>query len=336
MTAQAISLSLHAALTGKVLNVMKVILHIGAQRTATTSFQAYLRGNTAWLSKRGVGYWGPHRTRRGGLFSGLVRCSEQDLPKEIDAAHREIGARVERLAKQGKTHLIVSDENMLGTARINARAKQIYPDAAQRLDRFARVFEGMVSRVVLTVRSYDTYWPSALAFSLGRGGHLPRADDLEAITDGARGWRDVVTDTAAAFAGVDVVVDSYETFAPRPENRLAHMTDGAVELPEKHARLWLHRAPDLAQLRRAFAQRGGNPDKLPSGEGRWIPFDAVQSAKLKENYADDVFWLHAGAGGVARFVEEDQPDQAGANPSGGATTRGQDNDGKDGRMARAG
>ncbi|UYV39010.1 hypothetical protein N4R57_08355 [Rhodobacteraceae bacterium D3-12] len=336
MTAETISLSRHAAFTGKVFSVMKVILHIGAQRTATTSFQAYLRGNTDWLSKRGVGYWGPHRTRRGGLFSGLVRGSEQELAGEIEKAKREIGARVERLAKQGKTHLIVSDENMLGTARLNVRAKQLYPDAAQHLERFARAFDGMVSGVVLSVRSLETYWPSALAFSLGRGGHLARADELDQIVEGPRGWRDVVSDTSAAFSGVDVTVDSYETYAPQPEKRLAYMTDGAVELPETHARLWLHRSPDLAQLRRAFAQRGGNPAKLPSGEGRWLPFDEVQSAKLKENYADDLFWLHAGAGGVATFVEEDQPDQAGANPSGGATTRGHKNDGKDGRMARAG
>lgn len=336
MTSEALSPPRCAALADKVLNAMKVILHIGAQRTATTSFQAYLRGNSDWLSKQGVGYWGPHRTRRGGVFSGLVADDADNQDAGIEAARKDIGARIERLAKRGKSHLIVSDENMLGTSRLNVRARRLYPDARARLNRFARAFDGAVSKVVLSIRAFDTYWPSALAFSVGRGGRLPRLDELEMIAEASRGWRDVVADTAEAFKGAELVVDTHEHFAPRPERRLHHMIDGAIDAPLTHARLWLHRSPDLAQLRRAFARRGGNPEKLPSGEGRWHPFDALHIAKLRENYADDMFWLHAGAGGVATFVEEDQPDQTGKNLSGGATTRGHEDDGKDGRMARTG
>ena len=49
---------------------MEIVLHIGAHRTATTSFQAYMRGNAPGLVQGGVAFWGPLRTRNG-LFSGL-------------------------------------------------------------------------------------------------------------------------------------------------------------------------------------------------------------------------------------------------------------------------
>lgn len=330
-----------AALADKVLQIMDVILHIGAQRTATTSFQAYLRANSADLSAQGVGYWGPHRTRRGGILSALVSLQDGVAPHSvIDGAvdeTRDVIARyVSRLAKRGKTHLIVSDENMLGTARDNVRAESLYPRAAERLDRFARVFDGIATRVVLSVRSFETYWPSALAFSVGRGGRLPDQGALARIVAQKRTWRDVIGDVARAFPEAKLHVDGHEDLAGRPERRLAHMLDGAVVPPTAQARLWLNRSPDLAQLRAAVARRGGDPEQLPAGEGRWLPFDALQCAKLRENYADDLFWLHAGADGLATFHKEDLPDQTGTNLSGGATTRGQQNDRQDGRLARSG
>jgi hypothetical protein len=190
--------------------------------------------------------------------------------------------------------------------------------------------------VVISIRSFETYWPSALAFSLGRGGRLSRPEELDQMVEQTWSWRDVITDTACAFPGVEIVVDDHETYAGRPERRLAHMVDGAIDVPMEHARLWLHRSPDLAQLRAAFSKRGGNPAKLPSGEGRWYPFDALQNAKLRETYADDMFWLHAGADGLATLITEDQPDQAGENLPGGATTRGQTHDRKNGGLARTG
>lgn len=49
---------------------MKVILHIGAHRTGTTSFQSYMRRNADFMRIRRIGFWGPLRTR-GGLFAGV-------------------------------------------------------------------------------------------------------------------------------------------------------------------------------------------------------------------------------------------------------------------------
>jgi len=60
-----------AAFSRRVRAFMDVILHIGAHRTATTTFQKYMRSRSAEFAARGVAFWGPLRTRRG-LFAGLL------------------------------------------------------------------------------------------------------------------------------------------------------------------------------------------------------------------------------------------------------------------------
>ena len=62
-------------------------------------------------------------------------------------------------------------------------------------------------------------------------------------------------------------------------------------------------------------------------------FDSAQTAALREAYADDLFWLRAGADGLATLIEENGPGQAGEHPPTGQTTRGHDNDDEERRMA---
>ncbi|MEZ5714431.1 MAG: hypothetical protein R3D85_04225 [Paracoccaceae bacterium] len=318
---------------------MDIILHIGAQRTATTTLQSYLRANAAALSEQEIGFWGPIRTRNDGLLSGVLpetRVPDTGPLGGADRARRRIAARLETTARRGIGRLIVSDENMLGTVRQNLRGPLLYPDAGARLQAYARAFDGAVGRVVLSVRALDQYWSSAWAYAVGRGFRLPRPSELEDMADQPRSWQAVIEEAAAAFPGAEIQVHVHERHAGFPERRLWHMLDGKVEPPMRAARGWLHRAPDLGELRAVLAARGEDPGQLPPGAGRWAVFDAPQAARLRETYADDMFWLEAGAGGKATLIEEEQPDQAGANLPGGATTRGQKDDRQDGKVARAG
>ena len=46
---------------------------------------------------------------------------------------------------------------------------------------------------------------------------------------------------------------------------------------------------------------------MPEGDGRWDPFNDLQRATLREIWADDLFWLRAGADGLAQWLEEETP-----------------------------
>ncbi|MDQ2088324.1 hypothetical protein [Marimonas arenosa] len=343
MTPAVLSQPRYAVLADMGRRIMDVILHIGAQRTATTTFQAYLRANAPGLAAQGVGFWGPLRTRHGGLLSGILPDQTDDrgnpvIPEaqRLDRARRRICAQVETVARRGFSHLIISDENILGTVRQNLRALALYPQAGERLGRFATAFDGAVGRVVLSLRALDDYWASAWAFAVGRGHRLPSPGELDRLVVSRRSWQQVIKDVAAAFPGADLQVHAHEIHASRPDQRLRQMVDGAITAPMKDARHWLHRAPDLPQLRARLAARGGDPETLPAGGGRWQLFNSDQATRLRQTHEDDLLWLAAGAGGLATLIEEDQPDQAGDNLPGGATTRGQEDDQQDRRLARTG
>ena len=312
---------------------MEIILHLGAHRTASTSFQHYLRGNTDALAESGVGVWGPLRTRDG-VLTGVVPASGNPRPpaQQLVRATGRVSIALTKAEQAGFAQLVVSDENMLGAPRRNLRHRTLYDDAGQRMARFAQAFGQGVSRVVLSIRGQDSYWSSALAFAVARGHRVPNRDDLDRLVTSARHWRDVIADVACAFPRADIQVMPYEVFGGQPERKLQVIT-GQATPPKKHARAWLNRAPKIETLRAIVAERGGNPARLGEGEGRWQPFDAGQTAALRESYADDLFWLRAGADGLATLIEETGPGEAGTHPPLGQTTRGHSNDDEKRRMA---
>ncbi len=311
--------------------MMNVILHVGAHRCATTSFQEYLRQNSTTLSAEGIGFWGPRRTRRGlfhGIQPGPARVTGRNL---ADRARGRLQIQLEYSRAAGVQHLIVSDENMIGNIRDNLRHGGLYGGAGERMARFARAFEGGVSDLALNIRSLDGYWTSALAYAVARGHRLPTSAQLDRLVRAPRSWRDVITDIAAAMPGVRLHVLPFEIFGARPEAQLQVLT-GQVA-PRAHARVRLNASLCLADRRASLPQRVA--DQLPEGGGRWHPFDEAQAAALREVYADDMMWLAGGADGLATLVEDPEKLAAGLNPPRTRLTRGRPDD-KQGRMAGSG
>lgn len=312
---------------------MDVILHIGAHRTASTSFQFYMRENAQALVEEGVGFWGPLRTRNG-VLTGVVPVPGGLRPqKQMRLAKGRIGVHCERAQANGVQELIVSDENMLGSPRQSVRDVALYRGAGERMARFAEAFDGRITRVCLSIRSYDAFWSSALAFAVGRGHKLPDAARLAEYVVQKRGWRDVITDLACAVPGAQIMVMPYEVFGGRAERKLELMVNDRIAGPMKSARVWMNRGPQLAELRRIIADRGGDPALLPLGEGRYNPFDASQVSALRESYADDLFWLTAGADGLAHLMTENGRMKDGETPRIATQERGRDDDQQEGRVA---
>lgn len=304
---------------------MDIYLHIGAHRTATTSFQHYMRQNAAQLRDSRVAFWGPLRTR-GGLFDGLFR----DGTPSPDMARRRIDRALRLTEGAGITRLVVSEENLAGRPARNLRTARLYPDIAARMARVARAFDGRLTRLAMTVRPQHEYWPSAIAFAVQRGHPLPDAVQLDRIATDGRGWRDVVSDAAAA-TGADLRVLRHHS---APAATLRAMIGDDVALPEKHGDLHLNAAPCRTALRAGLSARGVPGAIIPTGEGRWQPFDTDQRDRLHEAWLDDEFWLAAHAAG---HTPDDtlagqglwttiQPGSAGHTPPPGRLGRGHGND----------
>lgn len=303
---------------------MEIILHLGAHRTASTSFQHYMRANAGALTAQGIGYWGPDVTRDGVLRGVMPLAGALHANQQLERARGRIALRLVEMQGQGLHRVLVSDENIIGAPRRNLRRGRLYPGIGERVARFAHAFDGRIARVALSVRAQDSWWASVLAYGVARGHGVPGQDDLDRLVTVNRHWREVIGDLACALPGVELVVLPHEVYAGRPEERLRAMIGGA-QVPRKASRLWLNRAPDLAGLRRAVLARGGDVTQLPEGEGRWQPFGRDQRLALQEAYADDLFWLSAGAEGLARLCEETGPDAAGRHLPSGQNARGHQN-----------
>lgn len=301
---------------------MEIILHLGAHRTATTSFQHYLRCNAAALRDLGLGVWGPDATRDGVLCGVIPVAGRGGAARQLERARGRIALRLRGAETAEIRQLVISDENMIGAARRNLRDGRLYAAIGERMARFAHAFDGRVRRAVLCIRAQDSYWSSVLAYGVARGHRIPLPADLDRLVTVNRQWRAVITDLACALPGVEILVLPHEVFAGCPQDKLRVMTGIAVP-PAQGARDWLNRSPDLAALRRALRARRVDAARLPEGDGRWQPFDENQRQALQEAYACDLAWLRAGAEGLARWTEETGPVTAGRHPPTGQTTRGQ-------------
>ncbi|SMX49483.1 hypothetical protein [Maliponia aquimaris] len=303
---------------------MDVILHAGAHRTGTTSFQSYLRANRTRLQGQGIGFWGPWRTRTGLLDSVAAR------PESAEAAQRAAGRvalNLEGSRRQGVSALVVTDENMIGALRRGLRARALYPGIGERMARLHGAFGGP-TRIVLQIRALDDWWTSALTWAVPRGEGLPRPDTLEAISRGTRGWRDVITDLACACPGTQILVTEFDTFAARPDRLLAAMTGRRSLPPALPGAFHDNRRPGRDALCEVLTARGTPADRLsavPPG-GAWALFDDRQAARLRETYADDLFWLRAGADGLATLTEDPAPARPRLNLAAAAKLRGTDDD----------
>lgn len=311
---------------------MDVVLHIGAHRTATTTFQTYLHANRAALTRMGISVWGPKHTREG-LLTGVIPVDSPRPPQEqLDRARARLAINIEQERRRGTKVLVISDENMIGAPRRCLRQGRLYPDIGQRMARFAHAFDGQVTRAHLSIRSHDGFWASVVSYGVARGHRVPDRAALDALASSPRLWRDVVLDLACALPGVELSVMPYEIFGGLPERVLERMT-GLGAMPRVHARDWMNQGPTLARLRRIVGERGGDPARMPEGPGKWQPFDDTALRDMREAYADDLFWLRAGAEGLAQLTEETGPARTGTTPRADQKRRGQDDGIQDRRMA---
>lgn len=230
---------------------------------------------------------------------------------------------VAKTAHSGAKALLISDENMIGSVRSNLRSGALYPAIGERMARYAEAFDGRLTRVVLVIRGQDRYWTSAMSYGVARGHKVPSEQKRAEIAAGPRRWRDVITDLACAVPDVEINVIPFEAYCANPETLLGT----TCKLPSVRAGAfeWLNRAPDLPALRGLLSERGDDPLTIPGGEGQWAPFTPAQTAHMQEQFEDDLFWLAAGAGGLATLTEQAMPGGRGKAHRNG-TIRGREND----------
>lgn len=275
---------------------MDVVLHVGAHRTASTTFQKTLGANGAALAAAGVVYWGPKCTRSG-LLDGLI--GRPDATTRGLALAR-VARRARAVERSGARLLLVSEENALGSMRDAMTGGGFYADAGMRVAMLAEAFDAYRVTIALAIRAQDAWWRSVDGFFAARFGTTRRRPALvDRLTAQGRDWRDVISDVAKRSASARVVVWPHEALGHRPEAVFARLGGGAVPIRP-------------LQGRKNASDGGG-------------PLSPVTARHLRQRYGADLDWLRAGADGLAEFIDAG-PEQT--FPAGTGEERGRPDDGK--------
>ncbi|WP_299944378.1 hypothetical protein [uncultured Ruegeria sp.] len=260
---------------------MEVILHCGAHRCASTSFQNYLGRNEQVLADQAILYWGPELTRAKGLNS-LNKLT----PEVCEALRRDLDA----CQHDGATQLLVSQENFVGSMERNTAFASLYPSMLERGQLLAEAFGGKVTKLALNIRALDTYWSSLAAYKFKRGSDPIQPVAWRRIAQSDRSWRNVITDMSCAFPGVPLLVLPFEDFAGHQRAQLEALT--GREAPEFSDGLALNDAPNPAPFGLTTKQR----------------------MKLWADYSEDLEWLASGADGLSELICRTETDAHGAIP----------------------
>ncbi len=310
---------------------MDIILHVGAHRSGTTTFQQYLRDHSEKLEAQSIGFWGPGRTRKS-IFPGLFR--PRASAKEIRRSEGRVQMHLAGTRLSGVEQLLISDENMIGSSRQSLRAGTLYPAIGERMARVSAAFGGQITRVVMTIRAQDLWWASAAAYTVARGHPVPSAEQKDYIAQSARTWRDVITDLSCAVPEAELMILPFEQSVGQPAKLFSAATGTKAPLDVQGR--WLNRSPCARELRGLLTDQGADISQVPDAVTRWQPFSPEQTARLRENYADDLHWLTAGADGLATLTEDPTRQRAGTSLPAGHMTRGHNYDNGQGHMARSG
>lgn len=285
--------------------LMELVLHLGAHCTGHWGFHKFLLDNAAALTEEGIAFAQPSQTE-GGMLSGLMVAQGHETPLTDHAAHRSAGLmrlRLADLTREGRQMLLLSEPDLLGNVALNLTTGQLYPDAIWRLARMRNTFERNVTRICLTIRSYECWWAMQLAAGMFRGRALPTEAQLDKLVTQPRRWRNLAQELRNAFPAAEILILPHESLADQHPRMLALMTGTTLAEPITHFTAPADIAGELVQL---IEDRGEAPgvyaDQLHKG-GTWMPFPDFHREVLQDAYREDMTWLRGQADNNITLIE---------------------------------
>ncbi len=193
---------------------MKVYLHLGAHKTATTFIQKSMQSNAETLAKSGI--FAPKlEDIRAVITPGLGGKPMLDFEDCIAIMLQDQAL----FQGNGPEQLILSDENIVGfPAEIFAKGA-FYLDAKRRLGHLQSWLPTAPEKIVFAVRPYITFFSSAYAQWLGpfakkhgpNKRFIPREAIQQKISGLKRGWPAIIRDLQAVFPDSEILVKEYKS-----------------------------------------------------------------------------------------------------------------------------
>ncbi|MFC7702970.1 hypothetical protein ACFQXB_02035 [Plastorhodobacter daqingensis] len=246
-------------MTGPV-NRGRVVLHVGAHKTATTHLQQSIDAHAAALAADGVLFLGPRALRRD---DDLPLQRILNWPGPLGPLRAVVAPGFAAMCRT-RRHVFLSEENMLGFAYGDGQIRDdmLYPDATHRLRKVLTALDLRDTEVLLAVRDPAYLLVSAYGQRLLVGDFLPFDVFAAGVDVASLRWSDLVARLLPIARIGSVTIWRYEdypeVFPAVLRRALPEPWPGKIApLPEaSHAGL-SQRA--FAQLQR-WHEEGGGPD----------------------------------------------------------------------------
>lgn len=240
----------------------RIILHLGAHRTGTTGLQNYLKENEPEFNEAGFSITYPPKSRA------------------IDFDKFAIG----------RIGSIYSEENSAGYMEENIQKGALYPNIKSYLRRFGDIIKS-TETVIFSIRDPSEYWTSAILFCLkAKTLILPTEDQLEKISQSARGWSSVVSDIVSEFPeSTTVHVKEHEWKLGNPKQQLKTITNLRFIEKTRAVKIVHNPRPAMSSVIERLKSSGdkNSAERLMHKPDSNI-FSPEQIEVMKEKYQDDL------------------------------------------------
>lgn len=299
---------------------MKVVLHLGAHKTASTYLQARLGNSTNALAARRVAFLGPEAVRETLARAGSLHHAQRPVAV---MSRRRMGDAMARLiegaASDGAARAIISDEALLGRLTDVFDKADLFGSARGRLKAFRRALDGPDLDILISIRGFAGFLPSVWSHMVLRRGYSPfDMGWADRMLDAPRRWADVVQDVASVFPKARLIVWRYEDLRLIEDDVLRAFAGdeglSAIEPIQWQALAGLS-APAVTRLEEIMVE-GTRPDRgrvqtvsrrfpKPKGHPAYRPFPPEKCRKMQSDYENDLARI-AGLDRVTLIRPEDQ------------------------------
>ncbi|WP_417465771.1 hypothetical protein [Kordiimonas sp.] len=210
----------------------RIILHLGAPKTGTTSLQYYLSENREVLESAGVVY--PERMIQGGqvdpLHTHLVQMRTRRNPEvAFDGARARLAALFEA---SGAHSLLLSNESLLGEP-YHEDKPGFFPHHEKWIGELARLFDGYEVQVIYFIRNFATFLPSYYVQYVRKGGTKTLREFCDHVTEDDLSWCPLIKGLQIAFGPDNVRIFEHAALREHPAQEVRDVFGRyAPELPD--------------------------------------------------------------------------------------------------------
>jgi hypothetical protein len=217
---------------------MKIHIHLGVHKTATTFIQSQLHETRLLLQRSGIAYAGIWIVRR--QFTRLFDRLAWFDPLWKWLTRPYLGRKLATIlaGQPNAATFILSDENLLGLISANHWTGRLYPQAGRRVAMLEAMARDHDRHYFVAIRRYPDYLTSSWLQLASRGKAPPFEKYRARFAPRSRGWAEVIGDVVKVAGPERVTVWTYDWFCNDPASAFSLLAPGVqfASLPEEDLR----------------------------------------------------------------------------------------------------